>query len=277
MPKRGVNMHENEVMRGYKTINDSIIEPISFIVPRRSEAFQEDIFPPTTGLRPAMTSADWFDGKVGIPPKVDMASLYEGEGLKELSPEAAQAIEAAHRPHEPAKQPPPQSQPKPAPAPAPEPETPPVEHVERAEPASIKDQAASVSNMVSKYADKDEPQSDDDASSFEEVPKPVARTPTIIFSPADETAAKQPKEADKPVEKPAEKPAEKPKECTSSPPSSSLPSGAASPTGSQPAASADDLATIKEMIQQQAHTISSQSAKIDVLVGEVEQLKTKLS
>ncbi len=43
LPKRGVNTHENEVMRAFKTVNDSYIEPISFIVPRRAEVFQDDI------------------------------------------------------------------------------------------------------------------------------------------------------------------------------------------------------------------------------------------
>ncbi len=43
LPKRGVNTHENEVMRAFKTVNDSYIEPVSFIVPRRAEVFQNDI------------------------------------------------------------------------------------------------------------------------------------------------------------------------------------------------------------------------------------------
>jgi coronin-1B/1C/6 len=45
MPKRGLSVnkcmkkltqvHENEVMRAYKTVRDVLIEPVSFIVPRR--------------------------------------------------------------------------------------------------------------------------------------------------------------------------------------------------------------------------------------------------
>ncbi|OAQ99773.1 hypothetical protein LLEC1_06792, partial [Akanthomyces lecanii] len=46
LPRRGINVHENEIMRAYKTVNDSYIEPISFTVPRRAETFQADIFPP---------------------------------------------------------------------------------------------------------------------------------------------------------------------------------------------------------------------------------------
>ncbi|KAK7225754.1 hypothetical protein V2G26_013757 [Clonostachys chloroleuca] len=45
MPRRGINVHDNEVMRAYKTVNDSYVEPISFTVPRRAETFQADIFP----------------------------------------------------------------------------------------------------------------------------------------------------------------------------------------------------------------------------------------
>ncbi|KAL9048179.1 MAG: hypothetical protein Q9206_006192, partial [Seirophora lacunosa] len=72
LPKRGVNMHENEVMRAFKTVNDSYIEPISFIVPRRAEVFQGDIYPPVVGTKPAMSAAEWFDGMEGLPPKIDL-------------------------------------------------------------------------------------------------------------------------------------------------------------------------------------------------------------
>ncbi|KAL8636204.1 MAG: hypothetical protein Q9228_006373, partial [Teloschistes exilis] len=70
-------MHENEVMRAFKTVNDSYIEPISFIVPRRAEVFQGDIYPPVVGTKPAMSAAEWFDGAEGFPPKIDLESIYE--------------------------------------------------------------------------------------------------------------------------------------------------------------------------------------------------------
>ena len=82
MPKRGVNTHDNEVMRAFKTVNDAYIEPISFIVPRRSENFQEDIYPPTTGTTPAMISGDWFGGKTALPPKLSMEDVFEGRQPK---------------------------------------------------------------------------------------------------------------------------------------------------------------------------------------------------
>ncbi|CAI0653444.1 unnamed protein product, partial [Colletotrichum noveboracense] len=84
VPRRGINVHENEVMRAYKTVNDTYIEPISFTVPRRAETFQSDIFPPATGLKPAVSAKEWLEGKDGIPNKIDLESVYEGTAPKEV-------------------------------------------------------------------------------------------------------------------------------------------------------------------------------------------------
>lgn len=177
MPKRGVNAHENEVARAYKTVNDSCIEPISFIVPRRSENFQDDIYPPTVGLTPAMGASDWFAGKEAIPPKVSMASLYEGEGLKEVTgvqdkPTTTVGSSADSKPEPEPPQPSPVKKAAPAPEPVPEP-TPVVKPA-----PSMKDQGASMAAMVNKFADSEEdrePVHED--SSFDEAPKPVERPP----------------------------------------------------------------------------------------------------
>ncbi|KAJ5189049.1 hypothetical protein N7472_008063 [Penicillium cf. griseofulvum] len=183
MPKRGVNMHENEVARAYKTVNDQYIEPVSFIVPRRSENFQDDIYPPTAGVTPAMSSSEWLGGKEALPPKISMASLFDGEGIKEVTgveekptgsmdapaPKPADAPQATEAPKETRKTPEPAS-PKPASEPVSEP-TP------TARPApSMKEQGASMAAMVNKFADGEEATvSDDDDSSFEEIPKPFER------------------------------------------------------------------------------------------------------
>ena|SRR5436190_2964736 len=170
MPKRGVNMHENEVVRAFKTVNDSYIEPVSFIVPRRAEVFQDDIYPPTTGLKPAMSSGEWLGGKVGLPPKIDMLSLYEGEGLKEVPEEAVPAVEKVSdaMQAEPIKEPEAKFQ---SPSIA---------------PPSVKGQSASMAAIASKYADDDDKQEDaDDSSSFEEVAKPMERPTTITLPPVE--------------------------------------------------------------------------------------------
>ncbi|RQM06055.1 hypothetical protein DH86_00002369, partial [Scytalidium sp. 3C] len=84
LPRRGLDVHENEVMRAYKTVNDAYIEPISFTVPRRAEGFQADIYPPAVGLRPAVSANEWLSGKDAIPAKIDLESVYEGNAPKEV-------------------------------------------------------------------------------------------------------------------------------------------------------------------------------------------------
>ena len=163
-------MHENEVMRAFKTVNDGYLEPISFIVPRRSEVFQGDIYPPVTGTRPAMSAAEWFDGKDGIPPKIDLESVYAGEEPTEVpsnykpvsqKPPTSTTHSPTKKEPEPIKEP---AQPSPA---------------LRGPPPSMKEQTSSIANLASKFADKDEPvpiEEDDDSSSFEEIPKPIDRS-----------------------------------------------------------------------------------------------------
>uniref|UniRef100_A0A8B9NCP3 Uncharacterized protein n=1 Tax=Accipiter nisus TaxID=211598 RepID=A0A8B9NCP3_9AVES len=63
MPKRGLEVSACEIFRFYKLIpTKSLIEPISMIVPRRSESYQEDIYPLTTGAQPALTAREWLNG-----------------------------------------------------------------------------------------------------------------------------------------------------------------------------------------------------------------------
>uniref|UniRef100_A0A8D0FQE4 Uncharacterized protein n=1 Tax=Strix occidentalis caurina TaxID=311401 RepID=A0A8D0FQE4_STROC len=63
MPKRGLEVSACEIFRFYKLIpTKSLIEPISMIVPRRSESYQEDIYPLTTGAQPALTAQEWLNG-----------------------------------------------------------------------------------------------------------------------------------------------------------------------------------------------------------------------
>jgi coronin-1B/1C/6 len=164
LPKRGVNLHENEVARAYKTVNDTYIEPISFIVPRRAESFQEDIYPPTTGLKPAVSGKEWFDGADGIPPKISLESLYDGTGLKEV-PADQQPVKKVP---EPVKAPEPKKEiPQPAPAPSP---------TIRSPPPSMKEQGVGMAAAAGKFQDTEPAEESGDESPFEEVQKPVERT-----------------------------------------------------------------------------------------------------
>ncbi|XP_020851263.1 coronin-2A isoform X1 [Phascolarctos cinereus] len=63
MPKRGLDVSSCEIFRFYKLITTKgLIEPISMIVPRRSESYQEDIYPLTAGVQPALTAQEWLSG-----------------------------------------------------------------------------------------------------------------------------------------------------------------------------------------------------------------------
>ena len=158
-------MHDNEVMRGFKTVNDSYIEPISFIVPRRAEVFQGDIYPPVTGSKPGTTANQWLSGKDALPPKIDMESIYKGQEPVE--------VPSDHKPPSPVTPAaPPKEEKKPELKREPEPEPEPPASA-RAPPPSMKEQGKSMASMANKFTDKekddDDGDDDDETSSFEEV------------------------------------------------------------------------------------------------------------
>ncbi|KAJ2778683.1 Coronin-like protein crn1 [Coemansia interrupta] len=107
MPKRGVDVGRCEVMRFYKVASNSLVEPISFKVPRKSEAFQADIYPPAPAGMPAMNAQEFFAGKQAEPLLVDMEKLFRdgplivgaaagGQPVPVISaPSAAAALPAA--------------------------------------------------------------------------------------------------------------------------------------------------------------------------------------
>ncbi|KAJ2850305.1 Coronin-like protein crn1 [Coemansia brasiliensis] len=76
MPKRGVDVQRCEVMRFFKVASNSLVEPISFRVPRKSESFQSDIYPPAHAGVPALTASEYFAGKSADPVLVDMEQIY---------------------------------------------------------------------------------------------------------------------------------------------------------------------------------------------------------
>uniref|UniRef100_W5KFC8 Coronin n=1 Tax=Astyanax mexicanus TaxID=7994 RepID=W5KFC8_ASTMX len=63
MPKHGLDVGACEVFRFYKLVTlKGLIEPISMIVPRRSETYQEDIYPMTPGTEPSLSAEEWLSG-----------------------------------------------------------------------------------------------------------------------------------------------------------------------------------------------------------------------
>ena len=246
-------------MRAYKTVADSYIEPISFVVPRRAEVFQSDIYPPAVGSKPGVSSSEWLSGKSALPPKIDLESVYEGNAPKE--------VPSDYKPQTSAPAPAPAAAKVSAPAKK-EPEPTPV--AQRAPPPSVSQNKSSISEMASKFQDNDVEEDDDDASSFEEIPKPVVRQPQT--TPA---AKPQPKAAS-PVARQA--PAQVAAAATSQLPSRAVTAPSGSPASSTQASSSveNSLDQIKRLLEQQTKTITAQSEQIGHLASEVDFLKKKV-
>ena len=173
-------LHDNEVMRAFKTVNDSYIEPISFIVPRRAEVFQDDIYPPTVGTKAAVSASEWLDGQDGLPPKIDLENVYNGEEPAEILPgsikkdppfpvnEEKKETKSASQVNEEKK------------------EMTPVSTALREHPKTLNETKNSISAMASKFADDDNDDNDKDEddtaerdSSFDD---PVKSPPQRIMN-----------------------------------------------------------------------------------------------
>ncbi|KAI9675444.1 MAG: Coronin-like protein crn1 [Caeruleum heppii] len=203
LPKRGVNTHENEVARAFKSLNDAYIEPVSFIAPRRSEAFQTDIFPPTVGTTAGCSAKEWLGGKTALPPKIDLESVYNGD--EEPTVVAATAPKTTATPTSPKSKKSPQKETAGASQSGSGATAVPV----RGPPPDIKDQKTSISTMASKFADKAEDDEDDEEddsnddsdsdSDFEEVPTRKLgerKGHDITTSPTKTTTAAAARQAD---------------------------------------------------------------------------------
>lgn len=67
LPKRGLDIMACETMKIMKLTNKDGIHPLSFVVPRKSDAFQDDIFPPAPAPIPAHSFAEWKSGSSKLP------------------------------------------------------------------------------------------------------------------------------------------------------------------------------------------------------------------
>lgn len=259
-------------MRAYKTVNDSYIEPISFVVPRRAEVFQADIYPPATGLKPGVSAADWLGGKSGIPPKIDLESIYEGNAPVEVPadyqpPQAALATTPVKAPS------PTKKEPEPTPVPA-----------QRAAPPTMSEQKGSISAMASKFQDNDEDEDDDadETSSFEEITKPTVRPTAMAKSDPKPTSPTTTRTiAPLPVSQAASRSTQAavdPKPTTIPTSSGSITAVGSSPppTTSSGGSVEASLAQITKMLEQQTKTITAQSEKIGNLTAEVDSLKMRV-
>jgi len=71
LPRRSCDVISTEIIRIYK-ISKGTITPLQFQVPRRSELFADDIYPPARGDEPALTKEEWYSGKNSTPKLVSL-------------------------------------------------------------------------------------------------------------------------------------------------------------------------------------------------------------
>ncbi len=231
-----------------------------------------------------MSSAEWFSGKDGLPPKISLEDLFDGSEPTEVPAEhrplATPSAQAQPQQPIPTKTEP--ELPKPGPAP-----------IARDPPPTMEENQKSIASMASKFADKDESaeSSDDETSSFEEVPKPVERPKASIALPSrtEEKSNGAPaiwsvpshRESAVPTESAFSKPLPK---AIDQPSTMSAPAGithrstSSQSSGTPGAAVAglkEHLQDIKSMLETQNQTMLAQSEKLDLLAREVEMLKTR--
>jgi coronin-1B/1C/6 len=77
MPKRGCDVLNCEIARLFKLHSRGFCEVISFTVPRKSELFQDDLYPDTAGDIPALTAEEWINGEDREPILVSLKEGYQ--------------------------------------------------------------------------------------------------------------------------------------------------------------------------------------------------------
>lgn len=75
MPKRGLDVNKCEIARFYK-LHERKCEPIIMTVPRKSDLFQDDLYPDTAGPDCALEADEWFEGKNGEPILISLKNGY---------------------------------------------------------------------------------------------------------------------------------------------------------------------------------------------------------
>jgi len=81
LAKRGCDVNTNEIVRLYRVAGNQV-QPLSFKVPRKSDMFQDDIFPACRSDEAALSADEWLGGATS-PPKTK--SLEGGFAAKESS------------------------------------------------------------------------------------------------------------------------------------------------------------------------------------------------
>ncbi|XP_048221463.1 coronin-6 isoform X4 [Perognathus longimembris pacificus] len=83
MPKRGLDVSKCEIARFYK-LHERKCEPIIMTVPRKSDLFQDDLYPDTPGPEPALEADEWLSGQDAEPVLISLKDGYVPPKHREL-------------------------------------------------------------------------------------------------------------------------------------------------------------------------------------------------
>ncbi|XP_045173053.1 coronin-6-like isoform X2 [Mercenaria mercenaria] len=78
MPKRGLNVCSCEITRFYKLLNNGLCEVLPMVVPRKSDLFQDDLYPDTPSDEPACTADQFMEGCDSTPVLCCLKDKYAG-------------------------------------------------------------------------------------------------------------------------------------------------------------------------------------------------------
>ncbi|XP_035793520.1 coronin-6-like isoform X2 [Anopheles albimanus] len=76
MPKRGCDVSTCEVARFYRLNNSGLCQVISMTVPRKSELFQEDLYPDTLADEASLSAEEWASGMDADPQLISLKGGY---------------------------------------------------------------------------------------------------------------------------------------------------------------------------------------------------------
>lgn len=77
MTKRGLNVSQCEISKFYKLHNSGLCEVITMTVPRKSELFQEDLYPDTAAQEAAISAEEWFAGRDADPVLMALREVFQ--------------------------------------------------------------------------------------------------------------------------------------------------------------------------------------------------------
>lgn len=274
LPRRALNVDDNEIARAYK-VSPPTIHPVSFYVPRKSEAFQADIFPPARSAEPSLTADEFFVDKKTLTPHLyhfETRTIIKGEPATPLSTHAKEASQEA--PQEATKEAPrdaPKESPKESPKEAPQeakdtsteaaqapngaPTDPPTDASHEAPDEAPKDDPKTSAPETSKEDPKESP-SDAPHEARDEAPKKVSETtaPEAPAAPTPVPAA--------PAHETQDSLPAAPQAAKGAPTTESSPSGI----------EAEDIASLRSQVQD----LLAQVAERDTHIRELEMENIKL-